>query len=251
MNLGSLANIFGLFFVLLFLGLIVAFALIGSRVRLLRLRDIPAFSRLGKAIGLAVEDGTRLHLTVGSGSITGPESASAFVGLSMLKQVTHITSDSDRPPVATAGDAALSILARDTLQTAHLEIEAETRFDPGSAVLTGVTPFSYAAGTIPLLRDENVSSNVLAGSFASEAALITDASERESSFSLGGTENISGQSVLYATAQEPLIGEELFAGGAYLEAGRFHQASLHAQDIIRVIIIVIIILGALASLVGF
>ncbi|MDX1435284.1 MAG: DUF6754 domain-containing protein [Anaerolineales bacterium] len=250
MNFGSLTNIFGLIFVVIFLGLMVFFFILSRRYTVLELRKIPAFTRLGRAIGLAVEDGTRLHLTVGSGSITGPESASAFVGLSMLRQVTDITSDSDRPPVASAGDAALSILARDTLQTAHLEIEAETRFDPGSAVLTGVTPFSYAAGTIPLLRDENVSTNVLAGSFASEAALITDASERENSFSLGGTENISGQSVLYATAQEPLIGEELYAGGAYLDAGSMHTASLHAQDAIRIVIIIMIILGALASLVG-
>ena len=247
----NLTSLFGLIFVLIFLGLIIGFTVMGRRIKALRLRDIPAFTRLSRAIGLAVEDGTRLHLTIGSGSVTGPESASAFVGLSMLRQVTRITSDSDMPPVATAGDAALSILARDTLESAHLEIEAEDRFDPGSAILTGVTPFSYAAGAIPLLRDENVSSNVLAGSFASEAALITEASDRGSSFSLGGTENISGQSVLYATAQETLIGEELFAGGAYLGAGPVHNASLHAQDVIRLVIIVMILLGALASLVGF
>jgi hypothetical protein len=251
MNLGDLSGIFGLVFILIFLGLIVGFAAFGARIKALRLRDIPSFSRLRRAIGLAVEDGTRLHLTVGSGSVTGPESASAFAGLSMLRRVTQITSVSDMPPVATAGDAALSILTRDTLQAAHLEIEAEGRFDPDSAILTGLTPFSYAAGAIPVLRDENVSSNVLAGSFGSEVALITDASEREDSFSLGGSENISGQSVLYATAQEPLIGEELFAGGAYLDAGPLHKASLHAQDVIRIIIVIMILLGALANLLDF
>jgi hypothetical protein len=40
MNLGSLASIFGLIFVLIFLGLIIGFAVLGSRIKSLRLRDI-------------------------------------------------------------------------------------------------------------------------------------------------------------------------------------------------------------------
>jgi hypothetical protein len=56
--------------------------------------------------------------------------------------------------------------------------------------------------------------------------------------------------VLYAAAQEPLIGEELFAAGAYLGAGQTHTASLRVQDIMRWVLIVVIILGSLAKLGG-
>jgi hypothetical protein len=245
-----MTGILGLAFVLIFLGLMIGFAALNRRRPIFKLREIGAFSRLTKAVGLAVEDGTRLHLTIGSGSVIGPESASAFVGLTMLRRVADITSVSDNPPVATAGDASLSILSRDTLQSAYESLDASQQFDPDSAVLTGVTPFSYAAGTIPLITDENVSSNVVAGSFGSDAALILDSSERESCFSLAGTENIPGQSVLVATAQEPLIGEELFAGGAYLGAGGMHDASLNAQDVLRYGIIAVILLGAILKLVG-
>jgi hypothetical protein len=49
---------------------------------------------------------------------------------------------------------------------------------------------------------------------------------------------------------EPLIGEELFAAGAYIEAGPLHAASLRVQDILRWLIIIIILVGGLLKMAG-
>jgi hypothetical protein len=81
-------------------------------------------------------------------------------------------------------------------------------------------------------------------------ALLTDAGERSGSLTLGGTDSLPGQAVLYATAQEPLIGEELYAGGAYLCAGGMHIASLRVQDVFRWILVLVILLGSIAKLAG-
>lgn len=250
MELGGLSNFTGLLFIFLFLGLILGFTFLARRWPFLKLREIPAFSRLTGAVGLSVEDGTRLHVSIGAGGVTGSESASAFVGLRMLRQVAEITSVSDHPPIATAGEGALAILAQDTLRTA-IQQSGGGQLEQATAQLTGLTPFSYAAGTLPVIFDEQVSSNLLAGTFSNEVALITEGSERVSGFSLAGTDNISGQAILYATAQEPLVGEELYAGGAYLRAGAIHDASLHAQDVLRYLIIAFIIGSALWKLLGF
>jgi len=51
--------------------------------------------------------------------------------------------------------------------------------------------------------------------------------------------------VLFAAAQEPLIGEELYAAGAYLKSGPIHIASLRAQDVLRWVLIFAILLGAI------
>jgi hypothetical protein len=68
--------------------------------------------------------------------------------------------------------------------------------------------------------------------------------------SLGGSENLSAQAVLYAAVQEPLIGEELFAAGAYVQAGPMHTASLKAQDVLRWVLIVAILAGAVLKVMG-
>jgi hypothetical protein len=45
-----------------------------------------------------------------------------------------------------------------------------------------------------------------------------------------------------------LIGEELFAAGAYVGAGAAHDASLTVQDILRWLVIVAILIGSLLKL---
>ena len=60
------------------------------------LRDIPAFSRMRGAIELAVEDGSRIHISIGRNDITSPHSGIALAGLSLVRQIAIIASDSDK-----------------------------------------------------------------------------------------------------------------------------------------------------------
>ncbi len=213
-------------------------------------RDIPAYTRLRRAVGRVVEDGTRLHVSLGRGALITPQSASALAGLTLLRRLAELTSAGDQPPIATSGDAALTFLSQGTLQTAA-QTSAQGSYDPTAGRLTGLTPFSYAAGAMPAIRDENISANVLMGSFGVEAALLTDAAERQNTFTLAASDNLAAQAVIYASAQEPLIGEELYAAGAYTDAGPFHASSLIVQDILRWLIITVILVGSLLKLAGF
>ena len=80
--------------------------------------------------------------------------------------------------------------------------------------------------------------------------LLSDAAARKQSFTLVATDSIPAQAVLYASAGEPLIGEELFASGAYLKTGRAHLVSLYVQDILRWLIVAALIGGAAMKLAG-
>ena len=90
----------------------------------------------------------------------------------------------------------------------------------------------------------------LSADFGAEAGLLAEAAERENANLIAASDNLSAQSVFYASAQEPLIGEELFAAGAYVGAGASHEASLNVQDILRWLIILAIILGAGLKILG-
>lgn len=212
-------------------------------------REIPAFARLQKAIGLAVEEGSRLHISLGRGGLTTPQSAAELAGLEMLRRVAELTSASDRPPVATSGDGAVAILSQDALQASDQAV-LSSGHDVTAARLAGLTPFSYAAGTLLVMRDEEVSANILIGNFGIEVALLTDAAERENSSSLAASDNLPAQAILYASAQDALIGEELFAAGAYVKARPFHTASLIVQDSLRWLVVIAILVGAILKLAG-
>jgi hypothetical protein len=213
------------------------------------LRRIPAFQNLRRAVGLAVEDGKRLHVSLGNGGILETSNTSALAGLSALERVAQFSMVSDRPPVASSGNGTLAILSQDTLRYVYRSGNALGQYDPQRGRLSGVTPFSYVAGTIPIIRREGVAANILIGNFGPEVGFLTDAADQEKAFTLAASDSLTAQSVLYASAQEPLIGEELYAVPAYLKPGPFHQASLHAQDFLRWLLIAILVIGALIKLI--
>jgi hypothetical protein len=246
----NLTGILAFVFLVLGAGLVIGFALAGRKRPRRQFRDIPAFTRLRRSVGLAVEAGTRLHIALGRGDILGIEFGSGLVGLAMQDRIARAASVSDRPPVSTSGNGALGILSRDTFTGAYRSLGAEGQFDPTLGRVVGLTPVSYAAGVMPVVHDEQVSSNLLLGNFGLESALITEAAERSGSLTVAGTDLLQGQAVLYAAAQEPLIGEEVYSGGAYLNAGPVHDASLRAQDILRFLIILLLLTGALLRFLG-
>jgi hypothetical protein len=247
--LEAVGSILGLVFVLVFAGLMMVFFMLNRDRSVRNLREIPAFSLLKRSIGLAVEAGTRVHFSLGRGGIFDLQAGSGFLGFTMLDRIARAASSSDCPPVATSGEGVINILSQDVMRTAYLNMSAEGQYDPGAGRLSGLTPFSYAAGAIPVILDERVSTNVFVGSFGAEVGLLTEASEKTDSLTVAGSDSITAQAILAAAAQEPLIGEEIFAGGAYLSAGPMHIASLRAQDILRWVLIALILLGAFAKLV--
>ena len=248
--LSAYINLIGLAIALLCLGLILLFVAIGRSKSVRNLREIPAFQRFRQEVGLAVESGKRLHISLGYGGVNELPAGAAFVGLTMLDRCARAASISDRPPVATSGDSILAILSQDTLSGTYRSLAAERMYNPTNGRLSGITPLAFAAGALPVIHDEQVSSNILAGHFGGEVVLFTEAGERSGSLTVGGSDNITAQAVLYASAQEPLIGEELYAGGAYLGAGPFHVASLRMQDVMRWFFIILILAGALYRMIA-
>jgi len=213
-------------------------------------RKIEAYERLNRAVGLAVEGGTRLHVSIGRGNLFTARGGSALAGLAMLRRLSEQTSLSDQPPIVTSGDASLAILSQDTLQSGYRAAGAEDQYRFTTGRLTGLTPLSFAAGTIPIMRDERVSANVVIGDLGVEAALLADAADSQDADLIAASDNLSAQSILFAASDEPLIGEELFAAGAYLGAGKSHEASLQAQDVLRWLIILAMIGGAVMKFLG-
>ena len=214
------------------------------------LRLIEAYERLNRSVGLAVENGTRLHISLGRGNFLSSRGGSAFAGLAMLRRLAERTSVSDRPPVVTSGDASLAILSQDTLQAGYRAAGAEDQYRNSTGRLSGLTPFSYAAGALSTMHDEHVSANIVIGDLGPEAGLLAEAADRENTSLIAASDDLSAQSVFFVSAQEPLIGEELFAAGAYVGSGPSHEASLHVQDILRWLIILAIIFGSLLKIVG-
>jgi hypothetical protein len=241
-------SIIGLVLLLATAGLMFWFSL-SQRDRSTRaLRSIAALRRTRRAIGLSVEDGKRIHVSIGKASILSPNNASGLVGLNTIDRISQISMISDRPPVTSSGDGSLAVLSQDTLRSTYRAGNVLDQYNPHQGRLTGPTPFSYIAGTMPLMRGEGVSTNLLIGSFGPEVGLLLDSAAQGRTFTLAGSEALDAQAVIYALADEPLIGEEFFAAPAYLQGTPMQVGSLRAQDVLRWVLVAALLIGVVLKL---
>ncbi len=245
-------NLTGLGFVLLFAGLILAFIVLGRRrgARPAAFRPLEALQSLPTTVGEAVETGRRLHISLGTGTIGQTDTAAALAGLTVLDQISEVTVVSDKPPVVTASDGAVMLLAQDTLQHVYSRQNAQERYDPTSVRVAGLSPLSFGAAVTTMITDDSLAGTVLVGSVGSEAVLLAEAGHRANITTLAGSLDPAAQALLFAAADYPLIGEDLFAGGAYIGRHPGHIASLRAQDIMRLLIGLAILGGALLKTTG-
>jgi hypothetical protein len=87
------------------------------------------------------------------------------------------------------------------------------------------------------MADEQLNANILMGSFGPELALILEASDRRRQVSVAASDQLEGQAVAFAMSDESLIGEEMFAGGAYLGDGSAQVAGVVTMDALRVLVV--------------
>ena len=94
---------------------------------------------------------------------------------------------------------------------------------------------------------EKVAANIMIGAFWAESLLIAEAGASVGAIQVAGTANLHQIPFFVAACDYTLIGEELFAGGAYLSQDKMELGSIAAQDYLKIVSIGLVILGALAA----
>ena len=234
---------------LMVIGLVLALMLVftaSARRSPLPLRPIKAMEHLARIVGLSVEDGRRLHVSFGRGDFLDSHAASTATNTALLKEVLKQSAGSDRPPSVTAGDPISTLLAVDTL---YSSISSE-RMDARRGRLAGTSSMAYAAGTLPALQSEQTSMMVTGGMLGPEISLILDTAEDESVNILAAPDSPVGQAVAFASPVDVLLGEEIYAMPGYMNKGSIYAASLLAQDALRWVLIIFLVMGAILRALG-
>jgi hypothetical protein len=247
-NLGS--SMLGAALVILSTGMLLIFLRPNKKRAPVKLREISAFNNLRQLLGGAMEQGTRIHFGLGRGAFGNPNYGSTLAGLNTLESITRSTLFADQTPVVTSGDGATSILGQDVIKAVYRKESTIDRLPQDGSQLVGVTPFAYAGGSIPVISSPEVSANILIGHFGAESGLLTTNSQPESIHTLGATDSLTGQAVLFNSTEDTLLGEETFALPAYLDQKPSMLASLMVQDLLRLIIVFGMLIGVVLVIMG-
>jgi len=219
------------------------FVLIGSisAGRRPRFRSIPLFTSLRAQMGRAIESGRELHVSIGTGGIGGEDMATTLAGVGIVEYLADEAAASGIAPIITTADATALLLAEDTLRRPHIRQGDLGNYPPLSARLSALNATQYAAATMDYLARGNVLANVMSGVFGPEAALINHEANKHDLLHFNAAADPRALAVLMTSSDNLLIGEEMFAAKAYLQARPPHLASLRAADLARWIIVIGII----------
>jgi hypothetical protein len=208
------------------------------------LRPIAAYQALRGVLGQATERGKRVHVTVGSAGIGGDQTVAVSAGLTTLRYLAEQGVSMGMAPLVTVADPVAMIAAQDTLYRAYRQSGRVSEYRGTDVALIAPDPTAYAVGAQDLVTDDQVSVNVMVGSFGQEYLLLGEGvAQQQEVLQVAGSSRLSAQPFVAATADHPLIGEEIFAAGAYLGERPEHTASLRLQDVLRLAIVVAIVLG--------
>lgn len=203
------------------------------------LRDIPAYSAMPMIVGEAIEANRPLHISLGNASIGGPNTLLALASAELTYQLVQRAGIGAAPPILTLSDASALPLAQDTLRRAYQSRDLLDGYR-GSSVHWYPRSLAFAGALTSLVGNDRVAGNVLAGSFGSELALISDAAIRHDQHLIATSDQLEGQAVALVMSNQPLIGEEIFAAGAYLGEAASQIASVVTLDVLRWLLIIFI-----------
>ena len=193
----------------------------------------------------AIESNRPLHLAFGSTGVGEDNTAAALAGAEFFHHVIERVGAGDAAPIVSTSSAATVPLAQDTLRRGWHRGGTLTRtqwFPQGRRSL------GYAAAVSGVVESERPSAHIFAGSFGPELALMLDSADRRGQASLAVSDQLPGQAVAYAMADEVLIGEELFAAAGYIVAEGRAPVDARVMDFWRGLLIagmtVALLLGA-------
>jgi hypothetical protein len=214
-------------------------------------RRIQAFERLRGFLDLVSEQGKIVHLSLGTSGISGDRTATVASGLVLLRYLAERGAALGASPTVTVADPTLLFVAQDVIYDAHERQGRAASYRGTDVQLIAPDPAAYAVGALEVIRDEKVAANVMAGPFGDEFLLMAEPGAQRDVTQIAGSDALNAHPFMVATADHLLVGEELFAAGAYLTDRPEHAASLWVQDILRMLIVAAIVIGVLiATLTG-
>ncbi len=236
---------------LVFTALFLLFAWLARRGITVPLRPIQAYEALRGMLGRALETGRSLHISMGTAGLGRRSTAETIAGLTILEHLAEHTGYSYVSPFVTVSDPTLLPAAQDVVRRGHEQHGPLQSVDLGRVRYISSDPVAYASGVAEILMHENLAGNIMVGAFGHEFLLMGEVGGFQGLEQVGGAVAPETLSLAVPSTDHTLLGEEIFAAGAYLARRMGHLGSLRAQDWLRWGIALIIIGGVVGRTLGW
>ncbi len=233
-------RIMGLLLLLIYGALLMVYLKKAKRGEELTIRPIAGLQAIDDAVGRSTEMGRPLLFVLGLGYISD---LATLAGLAILKRVAMKAAEYETDIIVPCFDPVVMTAAQETVKQGYLEAGRPDLFNEKSVYFLTQDQFGYAAGVDGIIMREKPGAIFLQGAFFAESLIIAETGHSVGAIQIAGTSSVTQLPFLIAATDYTLIGEEMFAASAYLSRDPNSLATIKAEDWMKVIFIVLILIA--------
>lgn len=220
---------------------------LGGKGKKIELRPLPAINAIVEAIGRAAELGKPIHFNPGWYSLDSVEAPQTVAALSIFNYIMKYAVEADVRVITTLIRPDVIPLIDDIMRSSYAASGKLESYRPDDIRYISGEQFAYIGGVAKIFRDEEPAATIALGGFMAYSLLLMETAHSYGQFKIAGTASWHQIPFFAATADYILIGEELYAAGAYTSDDPYMKGSILGQDIVKIISIILLVVGILLS----
>ena len=211
------------------------------------LRKIAGLDAVEEAVGRATEMGRPVLYIPGVQELDEIET---IAGISILGRVARITAQYETPLFVPVRYPLVLAAGQEVVQQAYTEAGKRDAYDPDTVRYVAGETFAFSATVNGYMMRERPAANIYMGAFFAESLLLAETGNAAGSIQIAGTARPEQLPFFVASCDYTLMGEELYAASAYLSHEPVLTGGLKGQDLIKLIIVILVIIGVLLVTLG-
>ena len=226
---------------------VIVFIIAARKGKGLFIRRINGLESMDEAVGRATEKGKPILFVPGIGDL---DDIQTIASLTILSQLAYKAASYNAEIVVPVCRSMVLSTAREVVKESYLRAGKPDEYKPDSVFYLTDDQFGYVAGIDGIMLREQPAANFFLGTFYAEALILAETGFGTGAMQTAGTAQPHQLPFFVVSCDYTLIGEELFAASAYLSKAPDQIGSLKGQDLGKIIIVTLILVGTMLEIFG-
>ena len=212
------------------------------------IRKIAGLNAIDEAVGRATEMGKPVLYLTGLHDLSA---ISTLASISILSHVAQKTAEYETPILMPNCRSLVMITAKEVVKEAYITAGKADHYQEDNITYLTDDQFGFVSGVDGIMVREKPAANFYLGHFMAESLIYAETGHSIGAIQVAGTSEFSQIPFFITACDYTLIGEELFAAGAYLSRKPRDVGSLRGQDIGKLLILATVVAGVLVHTAAF
>jgi len=223
------------------------FISLAKRGTKLYIRKIAGLDALDEAVGRSTEMGKPLLYVPGLSTMSD---VATIASINILERVAKKTAEYGvRLLVPNRSPIVLTVI-KQVVKEAYNAVGRPDLFRDEDIMFVSDDQFAFASGVSGIMAREKPGTNLFIGMFWAESLILAESGSATGAIQIAGTDAITQLPFFITACDYTIIGEELYAASAYLSEEPILVGSVKAQDLLKIIILGMLMVGSIFFLLG-